>query len=55
MSHDFPLPVIWICEVAMLCVEIVTFGFSPVGGYAAFYLVAKVPVVIYLLLTRGLL
>jgi hypothetical protein len=39
----------------MLCVEIVTFGFSsPVGGYAMFYLVAKFPVTIYLLLTRGL-
>jgi hypothetical protein len=56
MNHDFPSSVIWICKVAILCAEIVTFGFSsPVGGYAAFYPVAKVPTVVYLLLTRGLL
>jgi hypothetical protein len=44
MSRDFLSPVIWICEVAMLCAEIVIFGFSShVGVYAAFYTVAKVP------------
>jgi hypothetical protein len=38
------------------CMEIVTFSFSSlVGGYAAFYLVAKVHVVVYHLLTQGLL
>jgi hypothetical protein len=48
--------VTWIFEVVMLCAEIGTFGFySLVGGYAAFYLVLKVPVAVYLLLTRGLL
>jgi hypothetical protein len=52
MGHDFPSPVIWICEVAMLYTEIVTFGFSSlVAGYAALYLVVKVPVAVYLILT----
>jgi hypothetical protein len=56
VSHDFPSPVIWICEVAMLCAKIVTFDFSsPVGGYAVFYPIAKFHVAVYLLLTRGLL
>jgi hypothetical protein len=42
MGRDFPSPMIFICEVAMLCAKIVTFGFSSlVGGYAAFYLVSK--------------
>jgi hypothetical protein len=49
MNHDFVSSVIWICEVAMLCAEIVTFGFSsPVEGYAAFYPVMKVPIAICL-------
>jgi hypothetical protein len=56
VGRDFPSRVIWIFEVAMLSTEIVTFSFaSLIGGYAAFYLVTKVPIAIYLLLTRGLL
>jgi hypothetical protein len=56
VGRNFPLPVTWICEAVMPCVEIVTFSFSSfVGGYAAFCLVSKVLVTVYLLLTRGLL
>jgi hypothetical protein len=47
MIHDFPSPVIWIYEVAMLCAEIVTFSFSSlVGGYAAFDPILKVHAVV---------
>jgi hypothetical protein len=56
MSRDFSSLVIWTYEVVVSCAKIVIFGFfSPAGGYAEFYPVAKDHVAICLVLTQGLL
>jgi hypothetical protein len=56
VSYYVHLPVIWIYLVSMLFVGIVTFNFlSLAGDCAAFYLVARSPIAVCLLLTLGLL